>query len=168
MSWNDAKNVLLMIHDANSHYFLKILVWGSPNLDYQPKTLLLELTNRSFQVSKGQPSGSNRLKHRSRRFHRNNLDDLWYQQAILFQNFSIGVPKFGLSTQKATLKSGRPKFGDPITNFWENSYCWYHGSSRGLPWDPLKPYSSRFEPVVWILETWKDPLVTFRSNIFGR
>ena len=55
-----------------------------------------------------------------------------------------------------------------IPKFWENIDCWHYGASRLLPWDHFKPYLSQFEPVVWILETWKDQYVTFRSSDFGR
>ena len=53
-----------------------------------------------------------------------------------------------------------PKFSDNIDG-------WHYGSLRVLPWDDFKPYLSRFEPVVWILETWKDTPITFRSGILG-
>ena len=32
MSYNEPKEVILMIHDVNGQYYLKILLWGSANL----------------------------------------------------------------------------------------------------------------------------------------
>ena len=37
-----------MIHDANSQYFPKFLVWGCLNLDYRPNTLLLKVAGRKL------------------------------------------------------------------------------------------------------------------------
>ena len=80
-----------MIHDVNSQYYLKILLWGSANL---------------------------------------------------------GVPIFG-----ATFVTDNPNLEPTTPNVLDNIDCKHYGSSRVLSWDHFKLYSSRFEPVVWILET---------------
>ena len=52
-----------MIHDGNSQYYAEIFVRGCPNVDYQPKMLLRKVIDGSFQVSKIQTTGPNRLKY---------------------------------------------------------------------------------------------------------
>ena len=83
-----------MIHDANSQYFPKFLVWGSPNLEYRPKSLLLKVTDGSFQVSQIRTTGSNWLKYGLKSSQGSNLGDPRCQQTILPQNLGMVVPKY--------------------------------------------------------------------------
>jgi len=71
-----------------------------------------------------------------------------YHKILLWGSANLGVPLFG-----ATFLTNNPTLEPPIPKFLDNIDCWHYASSRVLPWDHFKPYLSRFEPVVWILET---------------
>ena len=76
------------------------------------------------------------------------VNSQYYHKILLWGSANLGVPLFG-----ATFLTNNPTLEPPIPNFLDNIDCWHYASSRVLPWDHFKPYLSRFEPLVWILET---------------